>query len=338
MDEQLHLPVALLLLFASAGLFAKAWWGHWFYMAIFSGGAVVIVCAWLRTSLASPLNLLSASILLFYNSDLPGRLVPFLTLSRTQATYDSFLSFADRSFGFFPSILVYNWVSQVPHLDQFFFGVYMALSIAMGACFAAHIRQGQPPWKIALVLSVTATIGVLCYSLLPACGPLMLLGPHNFTHGDSFAAGTPPALVPLAAKYPRNAVPSLHMTWALLVLWISRDLKRGSWLAAIFACLTAIATLSTGEHYLLDLVVAFPFALAIWTLCIGNVPLAHPRRTLTFAGAVCAYLAWISAIRFSPALFYASPVIPWGASLATVAGTLYVIYSQPVIAFRNAVV
>jgi hypothetical protein len=165
----------------------------------------------------------------------------------------------------------------------------------------------------------------------------MLLGGNDFYSGDAFAAfpGTQPAMVAVTPKYPRNAMPSLHMTWALLVLWISRDLGRGHWLAAIFAFFTAVATLSIGEHYLVDLVVAFPFALAIWNLCIGDVPLSHPKRTLTVAGGACVYLAWTAAIRFSPTIFYASPVIPWLASAATVAGTLFIVYSQPAIPFAN---
>jgi hypothetical protein len=302
-------------------------------MAMLSGGAVVIVGSWFRLrGVASPLNLIPASLLLFYYSNLPAKLVPFLTVGKSSTTYDVYLYYVDRSFGFSPSILVCRWVSSVPHLDQFFFGIYMALSLAMGICFSAYIGRGaRPSWKIVVALFAAATIGVLSYNLLPACGPLMLLGTRDFLHGDAFAAftGSRPAVVSLALRYPRNAMPSLHMTWALILLWISRGLRRGRWLAAIFAFLTAVATLSTGEHYLVDLVVAFPFALVIWSMCVGDVPLSHPRRTLTIAAGTLTFVAWIVVIRFAPGAFYASLVIPWLTSIATVAGTLIGIYSQP---------
>jgi hypothetical protein len=330
--------LAAVLLGVSACLFARDWWGRWMFMAMFSSGPVIILGSWFYLRrVASPLSLIPAALLLLYYTNLPSKLVPFLIVGRTSATYDAFLYYVDRSFGFSPSVLVCHWVSSVPHLNQFFFGVYMALSLAMAACFAAYIGQARPPWRIVVVFAVALNIGVLCYNLLPACGPLMLLGNRNFIHGDAFAAfaGTQPEVVSLALTFTRNAMPSLHLTWALLVLWISRDLGRGHWLAAIFALFTAVATLSTGEHYLVDLVVAFPFALAIWSLCVGDVSLTHPRRTLTIAGGAIVYLAWIIAIRFAPALFYASPVIPWLVSIATVTATLFVVYSQPTITFVN---
>ncbi|MGA9529710.1 MAG: phosphatase PAP2 family protein [Terriglobales bacterium] len=338
MSKRLEFPLAALLLAVSAFFFGRDWWGHWLFMAIFAAGPAIIVGSWLRLRrLASPLNLVPASLLLIYYTNLPPKLLPFLTVDKTASTCDLFLYYVDRSFGFSPSILVCHWVSLVPHLNQFFFGIYMALSVAMGACFAAHMAQERPPWRIVLVLAAALNIGVLVYNLLPACGPLMLLGNRDFLHGDAFAAfaGMQPIPVSLPMKFPRNAMPSLHMTWALLVLWISRDMRRGTWHAAIFAILTAVATLSTGEHYLVDLVVAFPFALAIWNLCVGEVPLSHPRRMLTIAGGAFAYLAWIFAIRFAPATFYVSPVLPWLASIATVTVTLLAVYSRPAVSFGN---
>lgn len=279
----------------------------------------------------------AAALLFLYYANLPSKLVPYLTLSKTAATYDAFLFYVDRSFGFSPSLLISGWVDAVPHLNEIFFGVYMGLSLAMGICFAAHMGQTRPPWKIAWLLIVAVTVGVLCYNLLPACGPLMLLGRAGFLHGDASASfpGTQPEIVQLALKYPRNAMPSLHMTWALILLWISRDLRRGRWMAAVFAMLTMIATLSTGEHYMVDLVAAFPFALAIWNLCVGDVPLSNPRRMLCVFGGTAGYLLWIVVIRVAPGIFYLSPAVPWLAAIATIAGTLFAVYSQPALSFGN---
>ncbi len=334
--KRFELAGTAVILLVSAYLFAKFWWGQWLFMAIVSSGALFIIGAWIyRRRIASPLNLLAAALLFLYYANLPAKLVPYLTWDKSPATYDAFLFYVDRSFGFSPSLLVVGWVGSVPHLNELFFGVYMGLSLAMGICFAAHMGQTRPPWKIAWLLIAAVTVGVLCYNLLPACGPLMLLGRSGFLHGDGTAAypGTQPAVVQLALKYPRNAMPSLHMTWALILLWISRDLKRGHWAAAIFATLTAVATLSTGEHYLVDLVAAFPFALAIWNLCVGDTPLSHPRRMLCVVGGTAGYLAWIVVIRVAPSTFYLSPAVPWLAAVATVGGTLFAVYSQPALCF-----
>jgi hypothetical protein len=334
--KRLEFPLTALLLVVSALLFLQFWWGQWLFMAILSSGALVIVGSWVRwRKIASPLNLIAAALLFLYYANLPAKLVPFLTFDKSQATYDAFLFYVDRSFGRSLSVLVAELVGSVPHLDVFFFGVYMALSLAMGICYSAHMRQSRPPWKIAVLLITTVTVGVLCYNLLPACGPLMLLGRSGFLHGDPSAVfpDARPAMVGLSMKFPRNAMPSLHMTWALILLWISRDLRWGRWLAAFFAMLTVVATLSTGEHYLVDLVAAFPFAFAIWHSCVGDVPFSHPRRTLSIFGGAFAYLGWIVVIRIAPSVFYASPIVPWLAAIATVGGTLFAVYSQPAISF-----
>jgi hypothetical protein len=77
------------------------------------------------------------------------------------------------------------------------------------------------------------------YLILPAVGPAHV--------GDPSA--------------PRNCMPSMHLTWALLMYTNSRGWMR--WPTGAFVGLTALATLATGEHYLPDLIAALPWA---WTL------------------------------------------------------------------------
>jgi hypothetical protein len=80
-----------------------------------------------------------------------------------------------------------------------------------------------------------AILVVPCYLLFPAVGPIHAADPTA----------------------PRNCVPSMHLTSALF-LWINTEgwIK---WCAAVFAGLTAVATLATGEHYVFDLVAALPW-------------------------------------------------------------------------------
>jgi membrane-associated phospholipid phosphatase len=62
----------------------------------------------------------------------------------------------------------------------------------------------------------------------------------------------------------------LHITWAIL-LWRAAKPGWKSWAMALFVLLTAISTLTTGEHYLIDLIVALPYA-ALWSLAIPRKP------------------------------------------------------------------
>src|SRR5208337_1256617 len=108
--------------------------------------------------------------------------------------------------------------------------------------------------------------------------------------------------------------------WALLVYCIWRG-SRWQWLALVYLILTALATLAGGEHYLVDLVPAFPFALAMWAICFPRI--WSPHRVLTIVGSVLGLLLWIAIIRFSPELLWSSIILPWLLSALLVGGSIY---------------
>ena len=90
--------------------------------------------------------------------------------------------------------------------------------------------------------------GTLCfafYGLFPAVGP----GHYDWTHQ-----------APLSA--PDNCMPSMHLTWALLIAINARSLRLrlGLW---IYVGLTVASTLALREHYLVDLIAAVPYTIAI---------------------------------------------------------------------------
>jgi hypothetical protein len=120
-------------------------------------------------------------------------------------------------------------------------------------------------------------------------------------------------------KGARNAIPSLHMAWVLLVWWNSKGLAR--WMrvvALVFVWFTVIATLGTGEHYFVDLVVAFPFALMVQALCMYRLPFRYGPRRVAFLFGTFVSLAWMGLVSFAIPLFWISPVIPWTMVAATI--------------------
>ena len=61
---------------------------------------------------------------------------------------------------------------------------------------------------------------------------------------------------------PRNCFPSLHLAWTLeLVLYSQSHLRR---IAIVYLVLIAASTIGIGEHYMVDLVAAVPYAIAIY--------------------------------------------------------------------------
>jgi hypothetical protein len=130
-------------------------------------------------------------------------------------------------------------------------------------------------------------------------------------------------VVPILRTGVRNAMPSLHTAWVLLVWWNSKGLAR--WIRAIallFLILTVMATLGTGEHYFVDLIVAFPFALMVQAMCSYALPFGSGARRTAFLFGTFVTLLWMAVLSFATSIFWVSPVVPWAMTVATVAPSI----------------
>ena len=125
--------------------------------------------------------------------------------------------------------------------------------IAMLAIAARWRLKSGGDMVLPAALLIAGALAPLCYLTVPA------VGPHFVGQNDS----------------PRNAMPSLHFALALIVviaLWEVGMIART--LGLTFVALTILATLGFGEHYLIDLVLAVPFALGVWCWVKGYRPAA----------------------------------------------------------------
>ncbi len=203
--------------------------------------------------------------------------------------------------------------------------VYVGLPIVIGLTYAGCLmsdRKNALPCLIALV--IIGPVGVLFYNLFPAVGPAYLFG-RNFPALPLSIEQARHLLVrPVAIAGLRNAMPSMHAAWVYIAFWFSRNLSR--WekgLAGFFLFFTLLATLGTGEHYFIDLLVAMPYALFILALTMllvtGNV---HKFAAPLATGLLTTFM-WLGALRFAGDFFWFSPVVPWTACLVTGIGTLW---------------
>jgi hypothetical protein len=197
---------------------------------------------------------------------------------------------------------------------------YIALPLPLALIYAANLRlKNKEAFHVMLAFLVTGPIGVLFYNLVPATGPVHIFGQNFPWHPLSTSQAMNLILEALPAKGPRNAIPSLHMAWVLLIWWNSKGLARWIRVVALaFVIFTVLATLGTGEHYFVDLVVAFPFALMVQSLCLYPLPFQHANRRLAFLFGIFATLIWMAAVSFATPLFWISPVIPWTMVVATI--------------------
>ena len=240
-------------------------------------------------------------------------------------TFDLFLYSFDSSlrvqFSFLMGQAFWTW----PWLRFACLVIYIALPLPLALVYAAHLR-GKKENALAVMLAflVTGPIGVLFYNMLPACGPVHVFGGAFPWHPLATADAMRMNVLPVLIKGPRNAIPSLHMTWVLLVWWNSRGLSR--WVRSIamtFVVMTAMATIGTGEHYFIDLVVAFPFSLMVQSLCSYALPFRSGERRTSFLFGTFVTLIWLALLSFSTGIFWSSPVVPWAMVMATVGTSIF---------------
>ena len=231
-------------------------------------------------------------------------------------TYDMFLYAFDSGLGLQPSFAVGRVFLEWPALTVVAKAVYTGVPLAIALLYANQITAPRPSQtNILFVFFGTGFAGLFLYHFFPATGPL-------FVFGSSFPNDPPPvdssavSLFALQSEAPRNAMPSVHTAWALLVWWNSR--RMAVWvrtLAGLFLLFTIVGTLGLGEHYLIDLAVAVPFTVALQAAFTTDTPFQAQRRPAVAAG-IAVLIFWLIALRLPGSLSH-SPVFSWGAILCT---------------------
>ncbi len=200
---------------------------------------------------------------------------------------------------------------------------YVGLPFALAIVYSGQVvRLRDKAIPIFAAFLIAGPIGGLFYNLLPALGPVHLFGDAFPWHPLAADQARRLLLEPVAIGGLRNAIPSLHMGWTLMAWWYSRGLS--VWersIAFAFVAFTVLATMGTGEHYFIDLVVAFPFVLFLQALCAVSLSWSDSRRLTPFLFGLLATLSWLAILRFGVSVFWYSPVIPWVSCLATIGVT-----------------
>ena len=247
---------------------------------------------------------------------------PLLAWGQTQnpKTLDVFLLVFDATLGFQPSFLMGRLFEIAPLLRSISVVFYLALPVLIALVYVEQLRQSRKRALVTLLIFFFAAIlGASAYNLYPACGPISLLG-NNFAHIDlPFSKASHIALEPVPISGPRNAVPSMHMSWVILAWWLSKNLNKWTKLIAlVFLVFTITATLGTGEHYFIDLIVALPFSLCMYALFSLDLPFLQRERLTALAGGALGFLLWITLLRFEISAFVQVKGLSWILILLTI--------------------
>jgi hypothetical protein len=233
----------------------------------------------------------------------------------TPLTYDRLLYAFDLKFGGPPSWVMGRLFRAHASLFLACAYAYNSLPLGMAACMwlrwrdrQNHVRASADLLWMAVSLGI---VGFLLYQLCPAAGPVYLF-PKEFPYEVPSVKGlsTEPAAM---QAVPRNAMPSLHVAWMLLLFWNTR--RRVWWIsliAAVYLVLTALATLGLGEHYLADLMVAPPLVAAVQAACTR---IAVKERWIALASGAGITLLWLVALRTGAAMMIAPGTPLWSLAL-----------------------
>jgi hypothetical protein len=261
---------------------------------------------------------------LFVASEYMATTLLDITESLHPKTFDLFLYSFDCSlrvqFSFLMGQLFWTWL----WVRFVCLVIYIALPLPLALVYAGQLlKKKEKAIAVMLAFLVTGPVGVLFYNMLPACGPVHVFGATFPFHPPAIADVMRMNVAPILLKGARNAIPSLHMAWVLLVWWNSKGLAR--WIRAIamvFVILTVTATLGTGEHYFIDLVVAFPFSLMVQALCSYSLPFRTGARRNAFLFGTFVTLLWLALLSFTTRIFWSTPILPWAMIVATVAPSI----------------
>lgn len=225
---------------------------------------------------------------------------------------DQLLYAVDATLRFNPSFLVGKYFADFPEIMQsIIYSIYVTLPL-MWALVYIKCRKNKQVEQRALIMEciVAAVLGILIYNLIPAYGPINMFkstwpwySPHALMH---------PAAIVYTGLDPRNCMPSLHAVWALCIWRHAQSCGRAMRIGASFwlVCLL-VSTLALGQHYLIDIVVAFAFFGLVRGCCATALVWRDKSRiqTILVSGSIC--IAWFVLVFFGLPLLRLSPVVPW---------------------------
>jgi hypothetical protein len=248
-------------------------------------------------------------------------------------TDDAWLYAFDGSLGFQPSFLLGHILYNSLFLTRVSMLTYLSLPFAMAVVCAWQIPSGARRMSISshmlTVLLLAGVGGWLLYTIVPGTGPIYAFGrdfpwkPLSYTDLHHFVLGK----MNIPTGIPRNAMPSLHVGWAILLCWNSRKFPvalRSAILA--FLIFTIFATLGSGQHYLVDLVGSLPFAVAVQataSLAFGDQSVEKTRMVRIASASLALTFAWLAIVRFGVGVALESRAIPWTLMLGTVVTSLW---------------
>jgi len=296
------------------------------FLGISSLSTLGLRAIWSRGAEQERMALAFVPALLFVTSDWGSTILLGWTEKANPRVLDLYLFSFDSSLRVQIAFLIGQAYALWPWFKAAGTVFYIALPMVIGLVYAGQLLRDRTRAVSAMTaFLITGPVGVVFYNFLPAVGPIHIFL-SQFPWKPIPAEQVTRLLVePIPVEGLRNCMPSLHMGWVLLAWWYSRGLsvwERG--IAMAFVVFTTFATMGTGEHYLIDLVVAFPFAVFLQGLCALGLRWDDRTRMTAVCYGLLLTFGWVGALRLAVKSFWISPVLPWTCCVLTVASAIFV--------------
>jgi hypothetical protein len=296
------------------------------FLGISSLSTLGLRAIWSRGAEQERMALAFVPALLFVTSDWGSTILLGWTEKANPRVLDLYLFSFDSSLRVQIAFLIGQAYALWPWFKAAGTVFYIALPMVIGLVYAGQLLRDRTRAVSAMTaFLITGPVGVVFYNFLPAVGPIHIFL-SQFPWKPIPAEQVTRLLVePIPVEGLRNCMPSLHMGWVLLAWWYSRGLsvwERG--IAMAFVVFTTFATMGTGEHYLIDLVVAFPFAVFLQGLCALGLRWNDRTRMTAVCYGLLLTFGWVGALRLAVKSFWISPVLPWTCCVLTVASAIFV--------------
>ena len=211
---------------------------------------------------------------------------------------DADIARLDEAFGAQPSALMAIAFKKLPVLGTASLIVYTFVQLPITIVAACQWkRKAADDFSVLPAFMIGSIIGFTCYWLAPAIGPkVYFAADFPLMHADAAILNRLP-LTDFNPHHPRNDMPSMHFSWAVMTFLFTRGFPIvGRVYAALFVFFTFCATIGLGEHYLADLIVGMSLVLMVRGLTAARLPWRDPDRLRAALIGFAMLSAWIAAI------------------------------------------
>lgn len=242
--------------------------------------------------------------------------------------YDPHCYALDSLWGFQTSFIISKVLRNNSILNLIMYAIYFHISLYMMLAQVIvykhneEVKDGNKHLIPAILFILIAICGSALYKFFPVVGIEAYCGLNSFPNGPWPQANLNPLPIEAPPFLARNGMPSLHLSWILAVyysLYRTKSTYRHLALALVF--LTFLATFSIGCHYLIDLIIAIPFFIALLAASFSET--STKIRWLCFIFGSFATMGWLCLFKYYIGYALNMPVMTLSLLILTDAISLY---------------